>query len=215
MNRFRSASARGIFGLLAASGIVASLIVAPAVAATRIVEPTTNPYHVTLDASGAPQPFTVAASGFPADANVFAEQCDGRATSDPNWSPTRDCDAGSAPGPVSADSTGTAKFDATNPNRRILVFLGPSPQSIFNCLAPGAPDPKNQLRNFTTCQIRVSTNNAQATADQVFLPIVFGASAAKSSNGESKLPVVLAVVGVLLIAAIAAFVLARSRARTA
>jgi hypothetical protein len=198
-----------------AAALGAVFVVAPAFAATRVVEPTASPYHVAMDANGAPIPFTVAASGFQPDANVFAEQCDGRVPSDPNWSPTRDCDAGSAPGPVSADTSGTARFDAANPNRRILFFVGASPEGIFNCVPQGAPEPTNQLRNFSNCQIRVSTNNAQSTADQVFLPIVFGGSATTSSSGSSKVGLVLGVVGAVVIAAAGLFAFTRVRARRA
>ena len=204
-------AARWLVAVGAAGVVIAWLIASPVWAASRIIEPGASPYHVVLDAHGAVLPFTVAATGFPPDANVFAEQCDGRIPSDPNWSPTRDCDAGTAPGPVSADAGGTARFDANNPNRRILYFVGPSPQGIFNCLPPGAPDPKNQLRSFSNCQIRVSTNNVQATTDQVFLPIVLGDNVRKSS-GSSALPITLAVIGVVVVAGIALALVTRARA---
>src|SRR6478672_6473565 len=89
----------GLFTLAPAAG-----------AATAITQPTENPYHVALDAQGKPEPFTVVASGFPLRTAVFVEQCNGRSPSDPNWSPTVDCDIASSQAPVYADSKGIARF---------------------------------------------------------------------------------------------------------
>jgi hypothetical protein len=183
---------------------------ASAGAETKIVEPTAHPYHVQLDDKGNPIAFTVVASGFTPNANVFIIQCDGRAASDPFWSPGRDCDAGTAPGAVSADAHGVAHFDAANPNQRVLLSVGQSPESIFNCVPAGAEPPSNGLRNFTTCQLRVSTNNAQATDDQVFLPIEFGGSSSGGSSDGWKVAVVVGGAVVLLIV-LAVLLLTRRR----
>jgi len=176
-----------VFGMAAVAG-----------AETKIVEPTDRPYHVKLDAKGNPVPFTVVASGFTPNANVFIIQCDGRAASEPFWSPGRDCDAGTAPGPVTADAHGVARFDAANPNQRVLLSVGQSPESVFNCMPPGTKPPSNQLRTFTTCQLRVSTNNAQATQDQVFFPIVFGGSSSGGSSDGWKVAVIVCGAVILL-----------------
>jgi hypothetical protein len=182
--------------------------------ATSITEPTGNPYQVPLDAQGNVVPFTVVAKGFPPNSNVFVMQCDGRHPSDPNWSPDRDCDSGTSPPPAIADASGTVRFDAANPNRRLVVVKGPSPQGIFNCVPQGTKAPNNLVRSFTTCQIRVSTNNAQPTADQVFVPIVFGSRGSSSSSSSSNTwkVVVVAVAVVVLLAIGGGLLLVRRRA---
>jgi len=197
-------------GALAAAFLAVLLLGAGAAAETRIIQPTATPYHVHLDTTGKPIAFTVVASGFAPNANVFIVQCDGRAPSEPNWEPGRDCDPGTAPGAVSADAHGIARFDAANPNQKVLLTVGQSPEGIFNCTSPGTKPPSNGLRNFTTCQLRVSTNNTQATTDQVFLPIVFGDTSSGSSSTGWKAAVVIGGVVVLLIVAVA-LLLARRR----
>jgi hypothetical protein len=77
----------------------------------------------------------------------------------------------SSPASTIADAAGTATFSASNPNLRFTPFKGESPQGIFNCLTPTQADPGTGLPSFRNCQIRVSTNNSAATADQTFLTI--------------------------------------------
>ncbi len=181
-------------------------------AATRISEPKDNPVHVALDAQGKPVPFTITAEGFPAGRQAFVEQCDGRPTSAPHWSTTIDCDLGGSPSPAIIDAHGTATFSATDLNHRFVPVMGESPESLFNCVQPGAPAATNGLTNYTTCQIRVSTNNTQSTDDQVFTSIVFGsgsASGSGSSSGSSSTGVIVAIVAIVIVALIAGFVLAR------
>jgi hypothetical protein len=104
-------------------------------------------------------------------------------TSDPRWSPTLNCDLGTSPAPVTADAQGTATFDG---QRSFRAFKGESPQSLFNCLAPGQPAPRNALPSFSDCRVRVSTNNSAATPDQAFLPIRL--SFATSASGAPAPP---------------------------
>ena len=64
--------------LVAMFTVAVSLVAAPAWAAPAITEPTGNPYVVTLEHAGKPQPFTITTTGFPFRTPVFAEQCNGR-----------------------------------------------------------------------------------------------------------------------------------------
>ncbi len=142
-----------------------------AAGASTIIQPTGTP-HLTANA-----PLTVVASGFQAGQQVFVEQCDGKAPTAPQWSPTLDCDLGGSPPAALASANGQASFPGTDANRAFRPFQGESPQSLFNCMAAGHQPPANGLPSFTNCQVRVSSNNAAATADQVFFPIVLtGAS---------------------------------------
>ena len=142
-----------------------------AAGAASIIQPTGTP-HLTANA-----PLTVVASGFRPGQQVFVEQCDGKAPSAPQWSPTLDCDLGTSPPPTLASSNGQASFPASDANRAFRPFEGESPQSLFNCMSAGRKAPANGLPSFTNCQVRVSSNNAAATADQVFFPVVLsGAS---------------------------------------
>jgi hypothetical protein len=181
-------------------------------AATRITAPSADPFHVALDASGEPVPFTITATGFLAGHLVFVEQCDGRLPSAPNWTPSRDCDVGGAPAPAVVDAKGTVQFLATDPNRAFNPVLGESPESLFNCIAPGGTAPKNDLTNYTNCQIRLSSNNVSATDDQVFASIVFGGSASGGgSSSSSPVGLVLIVVGVLIVTILVLVVFRRRR----
>src|SRR5579871_4964491 len=99
---------------------LASAFAGAAAAATAIVTPSENPYHAQLDSHGNVVPFTVVATGFQPGANVFAEICNGRVPSDPNWRPQVDCDLGSAPPPAIADAHGKVTFTAGDPNSQIL-----------------------------------------------------------------------------------------------
>jgi hypothetical protein len=154
------------------------LICAPATssAATRVVEPAADPFHIELDGKGAPRPFTIRVSGFVPGAQVYAEQCDGRDPSDRAWTPVRDCDAHAFPQPEVVGADGIATF------RAVRVFNGASPQGLFNCLRPGAPSPHNGLADYDTCRVRVSSNIAFATPDQVFFRVVLGSGTSGSSH---------------------------------
>jgi hypothetical protein len=82
----------------------------------------------------------------------------------------------------------------------------------------GEKDPGNQLKSYTNCQIRVSTNNTQPTDDQVFLTISFGGDPAGtgSSGGSSGAGAFIAVVvGIVVVAGGAFMWLRRGRTATA
>ena len=151
------------------------LAVAGVASAATIVQPSTNPFSVPADGAGNPAPFTVQATGYSPGATVFVEICDGLASTTPGWDPTLNCDLGTSPAAAIADQTGKATFDAADPNFRVGVFRGPSPQGLFNCLAPGQADPNNGLPSFTNCQLRVSTNNTASTSDQAFITLTLPA----------------------------------------
>jgi hypothetical protein len=138
------------------------LVVASGASAAVIVRPD----HVPTVVANAP--VNVVASGFPTGKSVFVEQCDGVDPASAQWDVTQDCDNGASPPPVIADTHGNVTFPAGNPNRAFRPFQGESPQSLFNCIASGHTAPKNALKTYTNCRIRVSTNNTTATADQVF-----------------------------------------------
>jgi hypothetical protein len=151
--------------------------------AAQIIEPASQPFVVPSDKNGNPVAFTITATGFASHQAVFVEQCDGKPPTSPQWQPSANCDGGSSPAPVFADPSGRATFDKNDPNHRFVPFVGDSPQGLFSCPAPG------------TCTIRVSSNNASATADQVFLairlPTPHGPPAAhtnSSSGGASASP---------------------------
>jgi hypothetical protein len=134
---------------------------------------------VPADASGNPRPFTVQASGFAPNTNIFIEQCDGASPSTPGWDPTLNCDLGSSPSPVTSDAAGNVTFDASDLNHNFTPFKGESPQGLFNCLAPGQAAPVNGLPSSSTCQVRVSSNNTTSTSDQVFFPMTLPHSTVK------------------------------------
>ena len=69
---------------------------AMAAASPKIVEPSKSPYTLQLDSAGKLQPFTIRASGFQSGQQVYVEQCDGVAITDPHWTPAVDCDIGTA-----------------------------------------------------------------------------------------------------------------------
>ena len=168
-------------------GLLAFVLVAGAPdAAPAIAEPTASPYQVTLDAQGKPAPFTIAVAGFPAGSLVYVEQCDPQPTSTPDWAPTRNCDIGTSPAPAIVDPNGRARFVAGDLNHSFQPFVGLGPQGLFSCLTPDAKSPKSGLPEYRSCQVRVSSNNNQSTADQVFLPIVFGSASAPSTSGSSS-----------------------------
>ena len=146
---------------------IASLGVA--FAATSITTPNTSPFLVPGDASGNPLPFTIVAHGFPVNASVLAEQCDGRPSSDKAWDVTTDCDIATSCAAVHADANGDATFPAADLNHQFKPVKDASPEMFFNCLSPNEADPNNGLESWKNCQVRVSTNNSVSTTDQVFL----------------------------------------------
>lgn len=144
--------------------IMVSTMLASVAGAAQLQQPANaSPYHVALDAGSHPAPFTIAVAGFAAGQQVFVEQCDGTSPSTPNWDPTINCDPGSSPAPVVADADGRAVFIADSANHRFTPFVGRSPQDEFSCT--------------TTCQVRVSSNNAASTTDQVMFSIALPAGA--------------------------------------
>jgi hypothetical protein len=153
--------------------------VAPAGAA-QLEQPTgASPYQVTLDGGSHPRPFAVVVSGFAPGQQVFIEQCDAINPSTPTWDPTIDCDSGSSPAPVVVGSDGRATFAPDDANHRFTPFVGVSPQSEFSCLAAGGPvgNPSAAVPSYASCQVRVSSNNATITSDQVMFPIALPAGA--------------------------------------
>jgi hypothetical protein len=149
----------------------------PAAAAT-IATPARSPYVV----PAGPAAFVVVATGFTPNANVFVEQCDGMSPITPRWSPTINCDLGSAPPPASADAHGTATFAGS---RIFQPFVGESPQGLFNCLGARQRPPNNQLKSYTNCQLRVSTNNSSLTSDQVFLTLALPGTSTSTTVSHS------------------------------
>ncbi len=112
------------------------------------------------------------AHGFPPNTNVFVEQCDGTSTATPGWSPTINCDNLTSPAPVISTAGGVATFTKDDPNLGFTPFKGESPGGLFNCLSLHDASPNNGVPDFRNCTVRVSTNNAAVTGDQVFLNIL-------------------------------------------
>ncbi len=77
---------------------------------------------------------------------------------------------------------GVALFSVDDPNRYFRVFHGASPQSQFNCVAPGERPPDNGLPTFDNCQVRVATDMLKPTADQVFRRLAFTAVPAAAAG---------------------------------
>ena len=151
-----------------------------AAGAAQLLQPTpAAPYQVSLDAGSHPAPFTISVAGFAPQQQVFVEQCDGLSPSTPNWDPTIDCDSGSSPAPVAVSSDGRAVFAADDLNHRFTPFVGSSPQDQFSCLPAGAPAGGGGagMPAYSNCQVRVSTNNATVTPDQVMFSLALPAGA--------------------------------------
>ncbi|HEV7524789.1 MAG TPA: hypothetical protein VGP92_07480 [Acidimicrobiia bacterium] len=224
----RGALARPALTLLLVTMLVVTLLAGVAGAAPAISAPRGNPYVVKVDAQGRPVPFTVSVTGFPAGSLVYVEQCDGRPPTSPNWLPTRDCDLGSSPAAAIVDAHGNARFPAGDPNHAFPAFTGLGPEGLFRCLSPGAAPGHDQLPEYRTCQVRVSSNNNVTTSDQVFLPIAFGSASApapttgstsaKAGSGgssSSSSGTVIAAVAVLVVGAGVLIAFARKRRRAA
>ncbi len=151
-------------------GTLMALTATASPAFAAITQPTTSPFSVLADGTGAPRPFTVRASGFQPDDSVFVEQCDGTPVSDFGWDPTINCDLGSSPAPAIADADGNVTFSVSNLNHQFRPFKGDSPQGLFNCRASGEAA-TSSLPSYTNCKVRLSTNNSIGTGDQQFFPI--------------------------------------------
>ncbi len=151
-------------------GIASFALVAGPAGAATITAPTGNPY-VVPGSAGVPQAFTVSASGFAPNTNVYVEQCDGVSPSATGWSPTINCDNLTSPAPVISTAGGVATFDKDDLNHSFQAFRGVGPGELFNCLSLTDPEPSNGVESYRNCKVRVSTNNAGVTGDQVFLNI--------------------------------------------
>ena len=160
------------------------------------------------------------ASGFQPGQQVFVEQCDGNALTTPNWTPNIDCDVGTSPAPVFTPPSGVVVFDASDLNHRFTPVKGLSPEGNFACFTDISP---KGVPHFDSCKVRISTNNTQATKDQIFIDIVLAghggastaaASTSSSSSGSSS-AVVFVVIGVVVVVLLGgAFALRSRRART-
>jgi hypothetical protein len=169
---FAAVSARTKFAVCVVSSVFVVLgSGVHAASATAIREPTAKPFSVAVAGFGVSQPFTVVATGFRPGSLVYIEQCDGTPVKQRGWSPTLNCDLGSAPAPVVAARDGTARFDAGDRNHAFRAFRGESPQTLFNCVVAGEAPPRNGLPAFSNCRVRVSSNNASVTDDQTFFDV--------------------------------------------
>jgi hypothetical protein len=203
---------RTLMALCVAAAVVvtlfSTLFAAVADAAPSITEPSGNPFVVKLDAQGRPVQFTVVAKGLTPGSLVYVEQCNGRPPTAPNWLPTRDCDIGSSPAAAIVDPTGTARFPAGDLNHGFPVFVGLGPEGLFHCVADGVKPKDDGLPVYTTCQIRVSSNNNVTTTDQTFLPIAFegahasAATDAKADSGSSAAMILAVTAGAIVVIAI-------------
>src|SRR4051812_14159352 len=123
--------------LVAAVSALMVLHLGSGAGASTITTPPGGQFTVPADRDGRPLSFDVVAQGFSPGARVIVEQCDGLPPSAPGWSPVEHCDNATAPAAVVVGADGVAKFSAQDPNFAFTAFTGKSPQSLFNCLAPG------------------------------------------------------------------------------
>jgi Calx-beta domain len=147
------------------------VIAAPASA--TYISPSSNPYLVQQDSAGNLLPVDVQVNGFVSGDQVRVEQCDGVPPSTPGYVVTKHCDSGTSPSAAEANGSGVAHFPADDLNLHFTPVRGESPQSYFNCNAPGDPPLGgiNGLQDFTNCQIRVSTSLIANNGDQQYLTI--------------------------------------------
>jgi hypothetical protein len=198
-------------------GVLLAVDARAATAATSITKPSTSPVAVPADNTGKPVAITVEATGFTPNESVYVEQCDGKAPTAPDWQAPLDCDLGSVPAAAIARDDGSVTFLATDPNHAFTPFAGPSPQLLFNCLAPKAASTKNAVRSYRNCQLRVSSNNTTETADQQFLTLTLpdgpGSGGAAPGDSGSDFPSVIVIgIGTLVVVGFAIFLLQRRRA---
>jgi hypothetical protein len=185
---------------------VALVVTVPAVTgAAVVVEPKASPYVVTPVAGGKLAPIEIKVSGFKSGQNVYVEQCDGLEITDPHWNPAIDCDTGTSPAAVFVPPSGIAVFGSNDPNHRFTPVRGQSPQGNFACFvtesAVGVP-------HFDRCKVRISTNNAQPTKDQVFFEIALTAPKSSSSSSSTT---ALVVVGAALVVIAGGIIVVRGR----
>jgi hypothetical protein len=166
-------------GVVLAATVGVALLAVPAFAA--FTTPSDNPHLVGNIPSGPnagkPAPFDVVVNGYGTAANtkVFEEICDGVDPTDPSWDVSLDCDTGTANSNAIA-SGGVASFPAADANLHIKPFRGASPNGLFNCIAPGDPDPGNGLTTFggtqgSHCTLRTVQDTLQGTTNQQFLQL--------------------------------------------
>jgi hypothetical protein len=182
-------------------------------AATRIVEPSA-PFTVLYDASGNTQAVTIRASGFKPGDQVVIVQCNGVPATDVAWRPTFDCDSATATAAATADDHGDVSFPAGDVNFGLRIVKGPSPQRLFNCLAPGDPEPNNGVKSYTTCQVRVTTDVVHPSNDQAFMSFQFkGNTGGTSSSSDSNtgVIVIIVVIAAVVIVGGAMFITMRRR----
>lgn len=211
-----------IFAVAAVASLIGLTTWPSAAFATVVTEPASNPFTVPLDIKGNALPFTVASGGWPYHQLVYIEICDGLPATARGWSPAQDCDNQTSPSAAAANANGDVNFPAGSRNYAIRDVHGASPNGQFNCLAPSEipadatrmPDGSwmlsaNDTRtaagialNTSTpawngCQLRISSNNAYATADQQFIRLSIpgpplipgqekGGSSASSTSASTK-----------------------------
>ena len=194
---------------LALAFVIAAAVAAGA--APQIVAPGSGTYTVQTDANGKLAPIAVTVKGYTPGQQVYIEQCDGLAITDPHWTPAIDCDVGTSPAPVFTPPSGTVVFDPANVNHRFTPVKGLSPQGNFACFAttsgkPGVPA-------FPTCKVRISTDNSQATTDQVFFDLAPPGTHASSSSSSSTLTIVLVIAGAVVLVLLGGLFVVRRRPR--
>jgi hypothetical protein len=208
--RLRSLAALGgsaLVLLLAASPASAQTIVSP-------TAPFTAPNLPANEAANAPYPnalgsFTITFSGFPANTQVFAEECDGNAGVG-NWNPSADCDLDTEPAGVKSSATGTGTFTAYDINTGFYPFTGESPSQLFACVPPDqAGGNFGGVPVFTNCQLRLTVQDTSTSAAETFLAMATPDPAAvvPETHYEILLPV-----GALLLLG-GGYVIARKRRR--
>ena len=188
---------------------VGLLMLATPAFATAITAPSSNPFTVSGDATGAPQPFTVTGSGFTAGSQVYVEQCDGVSPTAANYDPSEHCDIGTSPSGATVASDGTVTFPSTVNNFKFRPVKGVSPQSLFTCGAPSDTDPNDGIPYFENCQVRIATSRTATTSDQVYLTMVMpDAVTPPPDTPEAPFAILLPVGGVV---AAGAFLTIRNR----
>lgn len=171
-------------GWFLAALVFASTFSGARASAATIVKPV-SPFVAPVDAAGHLVPIEVRATGFLRNTAVFVEQCDGVSPTTTRWEPTEHCDLGGSPAAANADASGSVTFSPSDSAHAFVPFVGESPQQIFNCNSSAGKAPSNGLPNFTNCQLRVSSNNTIATADQMFIALTLPAGASNPPPSSS------------------------------
>ncbi|CAN5713990.1 hypothetical protein BH10ACT1_BH10ACT1_05500 [soil metagenome] len=196
-----------VLATLGGAAISLLLLATPAFAGT-ITSPA-SPFTVPGDATGTPQSFTVNGSGFTPGTQVYIEQCDGVSPTSAGWLPTEHCDLGTSPSARIVPASGNVTFPANDNNWGFQPFKGLSPQGMFTCGSATDTDPNDGLPFFKNCTVRISTSNANATADQAFVTLVLpDAETPPPSTPEAPFAILLPVGGV---AAAGAFLFLKKR----